>query len=256
MNNLKQVGLALLSYATSSGSASLPQAATRDAKGVALLSWRSTILSYLEQEAIYQRIRHDEPWNSAANRPITSTIVIDVFQCPAHRSQAPHTHYFAVIGERTAWPPDRGRKLSEFRDGREFTVLALEAPHKHAMWAEPVDLSFDEAVSYLTQTPPDRGGMHESRPGFFYKPNWSVNALFADGHVGHIRLPLPREVAVAVLTVDGGEEIDLSNLRAWMEPEVDYAKCYALAAFVGLALLPGVRLVRRARRGEGSPAGC
>ncbi|MBA3482821.1 MAG: DUF1559 domain-containing protein [Pirellulales bacterium] len=253
MNNLKHVGLALLSYATSK-SGGLPQAATLDKKGGALQSWRLEILPYLEQQWLYQRIHHDEPWDSAANRPLTSTAVIDVFQCPAPRIQTPHTHYFAVIGERTAWPPDRGRKLSEFRDGLESTLLVLEAPHKGALWAEPVDLSFDEAVAYLTQAPPDRGGMHESRPGFFYKSTLSVTAVFADGHVGYLRLPLPREVAVAVLTVDGGEDVDLASLRAWTEPELDYAKCYAFAAFVGLALLPGVRLVRRAGRREGSPA--
>jgi prepilin-type processing-associated H-X9-DG protein len=253
MNNLKHVGLALLRYATSK-SGGLPQAATLDEKGGVLQSWRLEILPYLEQEWLYQRIRHDEPWDSAANRRLTSTAVNDVFQCPAHRSQGPHTHYFAVIGERTAWPPDRGRKLSEFRDGLPFTLLALEAPHKQAMWAEPVDFTFEEAIDYLTRTPTDRTGMHESRPGFFYKTTWSVNAVFADGHVGYLRLPLPREVAVAVLTVDGGEEIDVSSLQPWMEPELDYAKCYAFAAFVGLSLLPGVRLVRRTRLGEAPAA--
>jgi prepilin-type processing-associated H-X9-DG protein len=90
--------------------------------------------------------------------------------------------------------------------------------------------------------------------GYFYKQSWAVNAAFLDGHVRFLHLPLSRELATALLTVDGGEEIDEAVFDQGVA-ELAYAKCYAFAAFVTLALWPGVRLMWR-RRGVPAPASC
>ena len=255
MSNLKQIALGLLNHVDATGS--LPAEATYDAKGAALHSWRTSILPYLEQQALHKRLKHEEPWNSARNSPLTAATQIDLYQCPSHYGSPSTAHYFAVVGERTAWPKGRGRKDDELRDDAEFTLLVLEAPLRQATWAEPVDFTLEEAVDYLSREPDRAAGMHEVQHGFFYKPSWAINAAFLDGRVRTLHLPLSRELAIAMLTVDGGEEIDETALEETRAAELDYEKCYAFLAFVTLALLPGgVRLFRRAKRGVGSPASC
>lgn len=254
LGHLKQIALGLMNHSDAAGS--LPAEATYDAKGAALHSWRTAVLPYIEQQALHRRLTLNQPWNNAANLQWTAATQIDHYQCPSHYGSPSTAHYFAVVGDRTAWPKGRGRTSGELRDDAAFTLLVLEAPLKRAAWAEPVDLTFEEAVEYLSGEPDGHSGFHEIQHGFFYKPSWSINAAFLDGHVRTLHLPLPRELATALLTVDGGEEIDEAAMDSSRAAELDYARCYACATFVGLALLPGVRLVRKARRREGSPAGC
>jgi type II secretory pathway pseudopilin PulG len=246
MNNLKHIGLAIEAHKLQTGV--MPAAATHDGQGVALQSWRTAILPYLDQQQLFSAIRQKEPWNSLANLRVTGATSVEIYQCPAHYDRAAAlTHYFAVVGDRTAWPADRGRSEREFRDNKGLTLLILEAPDRQTKWAEPEDMTFDEAVKYLSESPAKREAMHEAYHGFFQKPSWTINAVFADASVRRLRLPLPREVAIALLTVDGGEKIDEADLDAWTKPELDYGRCYAFGAFVALALLPGVRLFRKAK---------
>ena len=64
-NNLKQIGLALHEYVQEYDA--LPPAFTVDAQGRPLHSWRTLILPFLEQEALYKTIDLSKPWNDPAN---------------------------------------------------------------------------------------------------------------------------------------------------------------------------------------------
>lgn len=41
-----------------------PEPASRDDDGNPLLSWRVAVLPFIEQQALYEKFRLDEPWNS------------------------------------------------------------------------------------------------------------------------------------------------------------------------------------------------
>ncbi len=252
LNNLKQISLGLMVY--ENANSEYPRAAALDASGRPLHSWRTAILPYMEQPALHSQIALDEPWDSRINRGYTVDMQVDAYECPAHGSAAGTGHYLAVIGERTAWPPGLGRTIREVRDGTASTVMVIEAPWKGAAWAEPKDLSFDEAVDYLSRKPTAGETAHEVRRGFFYKPQPTVHVAFMDGHVLALPLPLPREAAAALLTVDGGEAIDEAALDVSRAAELDYGRCYAFGAFVVLAGLPWFRRRRVAESSEGSPA--
>jgi hypothetical protein len=227
-NNLKQFGLALTVYMNERGS--LPAASTFDNQGTPLHSWRTAILPYMEQSMLLQRIRLDEPWNSPANSSLLGTIAAPYpYQCPSHQGGTASTDYFAVVGEHTAWPSGRGRTKAEFQDNLSSTILVIEAPHRRVHWAEPADMTFDEAVKFLTEPLADRIMLHELDRGFFTKPGWIINAVFADAQVRQLALPLPRDVAVALLTADGSEAIDETKVMALGEAELDYGKIYAFA---------------------------
>src|SRR5688572_17568592 len=65
-NNLRQIGIALHNYQDEFGC--LPPAYTVDAAGKPLHSWRTLILPFAEQKALYDKIDLSKPWNDPANR--------------------------------------------------------------------------------------------------------------------------------------------------------------------------------------------
>lgn len=255
-NSLHQLALAL-QYFAAGNHGELPAPVSQATDRIALRTWRVQILPYLDMQQTFAAYHHDQPWNAPGNTAITAT-QFDIFQCPSdvHASPAsPHTSYFAVVGPRTAWPEGGGRLLTDFKDGLDETILLIEAPNRNVDWAEPRDLSFDEAVALLTLRTPalknDIVHVRSRNPGLFnktfYENNPGLNVAFADGRVGFLPLPISKELAVALLTVDGGEPVDTAMLDRLLGPQLDYAKCYALASFVVLSLLPSVRLLRRKR---------
>jgi hypothetical protein len=239
------LALVLRNYESVKGS--LPPAVSRDQLGNELHSWRTLVLPVADQTALSRRIDQTKPWNSSANQILSATS-LTVHQCPADSHRRGTTSYFAIVGDRTAWPPDRGRRINEITDGGSNTILLIEAPHRNIHWGEPSDLSFEEAVDVLSGAALELTGGHPGRPGFLYKPQRHLLVAFVDGHIASLSLPLSRALATALLTVDGGEEIDEAELYLGTPPELDFGRAWALLAFVGLALWPGVRMWRRAKK--------
>jgi hypothetical protein len=201
----------------------------------------------MEQSSLYAACRSQLPWNHPANAPVTNTAV-DAYNCPAHGDRDPRlTSYFAVVDDRTMWPPDRAKMIRDVTDGTSNTILFLEAPGRGKLWAQPEDLTFDEAVTLLTTRPKPEDAPHHADAGYFYKQTPSLGVAFADGSVDHLPVPLPRETAIALLTASGGEHVDTSQFDKLVKHELDYARCYALAMFAAIAVAPGVRLCRRGR---------
>ena len=252
-NNMKQLALALLNYHSSFGK--FPAARQSLPKSEYYHSWRMWIYPFVESSNFYDSYRKYEAWDSVFNRRLVNQSGVSEFsyQCPAHMTAGqPHAHYLAVAGNRTMWPPDQGRTISEISDGSANTIMLIEASHKSVEWAKPADLDFDEAVELLSSNPGDNFG-HRISYGFFYKPKRGINVAFVDGSVQFIELPISRATAVALLTMDGGEEVDRLDFRSLGQPEIDYARIYSLSVFVLLTLLPAVNL-RKKKQNEQSEA--
>jgi prepilin-type N-terminal cleavage/methylation domain-containing protein len=253
MNNMKNLTAALLDYASKNGS--LPPSYTSDSNGSKLHSWRTLTLPHMERSDLYEKLDLAKPWNDSANRPVSSGQV-DYVECPDDSQSfgTSNTSYFAITGEQTAWPAGRGRRTSEITDPKSCTILLIEAHEKGIPWAQPDDLSFDEAVTLLTS---EADGVHSARRrGFFYKswPDMSnaINVAMANGDVRLLNLPLPKDLAVALLTVDGGEADVESQLAYYSGPQLDYAKIYACCVFVLLSLAPAIPLLLRGRKPAGA----
>jgi|GEM_PF-2784165 len=241
MNYMKHILLAIHNYHDQKGT--LPSAYLASDDGNKLLSWRYLILPFLEQENLYKRLRRDETWDSTYNATLLSQAgPVYIYHCPTHNSQAEHSDYLAIIGKRTAWLTDRGRAFNDFIDGSANTIVLIEAPHKKISWAEPEDLNFEEAVDLLSNSLQDKDFGHEIQEGFFYKPTRGINVGFADGHAQFLRLPIPKEHAIALLTINGGEEVLPTEVRRLTKPELNYGRIYSLSVFVLLLLLPAFKL--------------
>jgi prepilin-type processing-associated H-X9-DG protein len=234
--NLRQFAFCLLDYAPRKGE--LPQAVSNGPNGRPFHSWRTSILPTLDYAQIVEGYNWEEPWNSPHNSQVLSAQV-DVFQCSSDHPQFGErrpatTSYFAVVGPQTAWPPDRGLPLSEITDGRDQTIMLLEAAGLNVPWGEPRDLTYDEAVEMLT-APSDDRVVHTG----------GVNAAFADGAVRFLPVPMNRKMAEALLTVRGGDSIDWDTFERDARPEPRPVNYYPLIAFAIVALWPARRAFRK-----------
>lgn len=194
LNNLKQLALAMHLHHDARNS--LPARASYSADGKPLLSWRVHLLPYLEQVALYQQFRLDEPWDSEANLKLLAQMPA-VYRAPEDEVSSTNASYFAVTGPGTPFDGRQGATFREFTDGLSNTILLVEAKQA-TPWTKPEDVAYDPDGAV-----PKLGGWRG--PGEFL-------TAFADGSVHAMRnvdddtlrrwigkadgltVPLPREV--------------------------------------------------------------
>lgn len=190
-NNLKQIVLALANYEQEHGA--LPPAYTADANGRPLHSWRTLILPYLQQEALYRTIDLSKPWNDPANARALEAMPSE-FRCPDMAGPRNTTTFLAITGPDAYLDPRRPRRVAEITDGTSSTLAVIEADDEHAVpWMAPVHAD-ESLVLGLGPT----AKLHH--PGGF-------NAAFVDGSVRFLKASLPAPVRRALMSIGGGETV-------------------------------------------------
>jgi prepilin-type processing-associated H-X9-DG protein len=190
-NNLKQIGLALHSYHDANGQ--FPPAAICDKNGKPLLSWRVTILPYIEQNALYNQFKLDEPWDSEHNIKLSRTLVKVYMspQAPAS-SEVGLTHYRVFHGKDAIFDLNKGRVITGITDGTSNTWMVVEAA-EGVPWTKPDDFEYDPK---------------KPLPKFASFTSGGFNVLYADGSVRFIRDTVSEKTLRAMITANGGEIID------------------------------------------------
>jgi hypothetical protein len=186
VRRLQLIGLAMHNCHVSQGS--FPAAASRDAAGRPLLSWRVHLLPWLGEEELYRAFRLDQPWDSPHNAALLAKMPA-VYQTSG---AAPgQTRIVAMIGPGAPFSHARGPELRDFTDGPDQTILLVECGSDRAVpWTQPDDLPFDP------QDPVAALGAIE-REGFL--------ALFGDGRVEIIRPEISAQALRDLLTSAGGD---------------------------------------------------
>jgi hypothetical protein len=199
-NNLKQIGVAMQNFHDTSFF--LPPPAICDAKGKPLLSWRVTILPYIEQGALYQQFKLDEPWDGPNNIKLLA-LMPKVYAPVGVKTKEPFTTFYqAFVGPGAAFEVQpmpaqkpfgaRGMRLvADFPDGTSNTLLVAEAAEA-VPWTKPADLVYDPKGPL-----PKLGGLFA--PGY--------NVLFGDASVRFFSRPLPNDLLNALITRAGNEAI-------------------------------------------------
>ncbi len=189
-NHLKMIGLALSNYETTYGG--LPPAYTVDAEGNPLHSWRTLILPFMEQQALYETIDLSKPWDDPANQVARETVISD-YRCPSVESPPTHTTYLAVMAPRACLQPGAPRKLSEIIDDRGLTLMVVEVDAEHSVpWMSPKDVS--EAWLVNLETVDDL-----PHPG-------GIQAAFVDGSAQFLSATLKAPTLRALITIDGDDD--------------------------------------------------
>jgi len=189
---------------------SFPPAYTVDENGKPLHSWRVLILPFMEGQALYEKIRLDEPWDSEYNRqfhdmqevyktirpmvPMTNEQIgastVRYFRCPSSFKnilaplgrgtfQAGNCNYSVVIGEETIFPGSKATSLSDITDGTPNTILLVERIIP-ICWMDPNnEISFDIACE----------GVNRHLLGIGSEHTGGANVGYADGSIRFLRHP-------------------------------------------------------------------
>jgi hypothetical protein len=189
MNNMKQIGLAMLNY--ESINAHYPAASGYSPDGKPLLSWRVTILPFIEQKQLYERFHLDEPWDSPNNRKLIDKMPPE-FRSPKSKLKEPgKTNYVVPVGPGTVFEGREGMKIKDIKDGTSRTIMAVEVDDDHAViWTKPDDLPYDPK-----EPSKGLGGLYIN--GFC--------SVFCDGAVHWIKLPCPDDSLRAWFSASEGK---------------------------------------------------
>ncbi len=187
VNNLKQIGLAIHNY--HAANEKLPSD-IRDKKGKLLLSWRVQLLPYLEQQALYNEFKLDEPWDSAHNKPLIEKMPM-TFACPSRMNSKPGTTtYRGFSGEGGAFEPgDNVLTFASITDGLSNTIAVAEFKEA-VIWSKPDETKTDDPSALL-------GSDH---PGGF-------NGMWLDGSLNFFKSSIAKEILKAMVTRAAGEVI-------------------------------------------------
>ena len=190
-NNLKHIALALHNYPDVHDA--FPPAFTVDENGNRLHSWRTLILPYIEQQALYKQIDLAKPWDDPANQSAYETNIL-TYRCPAADVAPFHATYLGLVGPDLFFNSSESRQIRDIKDGTSNTLMVVEvAQHQSVHWMSPEDVDEGFFTNIAEQT--DFSHTH----GF--------QAALADGSVRYLSKDIAAETLDALTTVAGGEVI-------------------------------------------------
>lgn len=200
INRFRRIVLGILNYESANGT--LPPVGTYAEDGSPLLSWRVHILPYLgdEEQALYRKFRLDEPWDSPHNKQLLP-LMPEVYADPDpnltlhDRNAVGRTTFVVPTGPGTAFSGPEGTTIRSITDGTVNTLALVEIASMAApYWTRPKDWVIDPAMPWERLNRTDR--------------DWITIALL-DGSVRTIPLSTADETLNALVTIDGGEFVEL-----------------------------------------------
>ena len=189
-NNMKQIALAFHNY--ESVYKTFPPAYTTDANGKPLHSWRTLLLPYMEQNALYSQIDFSKPWDDPVNLPF-SKVAIPTYACPSGHTDSPEkTCYQVVVDPSSIFPGAKSTKIREITDGTSNTILVTEAESENAVpWMSPDNIDMATYLSLGQSIRPNHTG--------------GSNVAFCDGSVQFLSTNVDANAAKAMVTKDAGD---------------------------------------------------
>jgi Protein of unknown function (DUF1559) len=155
-DQLRKLGQAMLDHHRKTGR--FPAAAIHGADGKPLLSWRVALLPYLGQGELYKKFHLDEPWDSDHNRKLVQSMP-EVFQS-GRGDDAPTTTCQVFVGKGTAFEGKKGKRLRDFKDGPEQTILIAQGA-RCVVWTKPEDLHYSA---------------DKPLPGLAFRDGWAIDS--------------------------------------------------------------------------------
>lgn len=212
-NNLKQLALAMHFHHDVHGEFPAGTMPNPKLKPEERLSWASSLLPFIEQEALYNAIDRDKAWNAPANEVLTAT-AISAFQNPSQtgvRRTASAGDYVGIagVGADAAELPrtdpkagifgyDRGVKMQFILDGTSNTLMFADSSKPNVSMFS----GGSETIRGFSQSPYLNGpdGIGSPHSGV-------VQFALADGSVRAISVDVDEKVLEALATMAGGEVV-------------------------------------------------
>jgi RNA polymerase sigma factor (sigma-70 family) len=112
-----------------------------DKDGKPLLSWRVAILPFMEQQALYQQFKLDEPWDGPNNKKLIEKMP-DLYRTGIEPKGETKTYYQGFAGPGSIFEPGKKLTFINVTDGTSNTIAVVEAGPP-VEWTRPADLPFD-----------------------------------------------------------------------------------------------------------------
>jgi hypothetical protein len=194
INNLKQIMIAVLNF--HDVTKGFPPA-VRVREGKPLLSWRVSLLPFLEEpnaRQLYKEFHLDEPWDSEHNKTLIAKMPA-VYQSPHSKLKDGRTVYLTPRGDSTAFPAGKAVRIREVTDGTSKTIAVLEVDDDRAViWSKPDDWQYDA-------NDPHAGLGHQTPEGFL--------CAFLDASVHFLPNTTDSEILNKLFTRNGREPVDV-----------------------------------------------
>jgi hypothetical protein len=257
-NRMHQVGVGLCNYHEAHGC--FPPAYTADGNDKPLHSWRTLVLPYIDDEALYRGIDLKQPWDAQKQNPVFANSLLD-YTCPndpsSHEPGTTQTNYFAVVGPNAAWSGKKPRKFTDFGEEASHTIMLVEVADSGVSWAEPRDFSIDALAVVNGQSQAlSISSNHRPPDEFFYKYDAVAGGwvVLANLHVCFLRTDdLSADQLRKVLQVGGfTDEVSRTHGDRYAGRRLNWPNIAALTVWllsVATLMLGAVR--GRKMRGEG-----
>jgi Protein of unknown function (DUF1559) len=191
LNRLRLIGMGFSSYQSKNGH--FPPSASYSSSGRPLLSWRVTLLPFIEEQALYDQFHLNEAWDSPHNATLIGKMPSIYESGGLGLTEKGKTCFMAPIGKKAAFFGHDGRSSHDFAGCWGRTIFLVEAaPTSAVVWTKPDDLLYDEKDPLA--------GLVGARDGGFV-------ALYPDNSVRQIPPDTPTDVVSALFTIDGSKRI-------------------------------------------------
>ena len=193
-NNLKQIGLALHNYHDTY--VLFPAAHLNDEQGKPKLSWRVSILPYMDQSPRFQMYNFTDTWDGPSNAALLLPTP-QAYVCPSYNSPpgSGSTCYLTITGDHTVLGAGKCVPIREISDGTSNTLMVVEACQLNIPWMKPQDID-ETSVGAVG----DPNGISSKHVG-------GAHVLFADGSVRFLSNNTSPLVIQALITRDGQETV-------------------------------------------------
>lgn len=205
-NNLKEIDLGMHNYHDEFGQ--FPDSTTH-AQDSEPVSWRVSILPYVDRKADFANYVPTATWDSDDNLLISKTNV-GRYVCPSVPINQKDTAgrwysaYATLVGPHTAFSDGAGKPIPEFTDGTSNTVFVVEACGQQIVWTEPRDIELtDENLGI--NLPGHKSGQSIGSWSSYHRSG--AHTLLADGSVRFLSVATDPRVLRAITTATGGEDV-------------------------------------------------
>jgi hypothetical protein len=158
--------------------------------------WRVLVLPFLDEDALFRRIRLDEPWDSEYNKQFHYQMPPAYYNATYPGSDKKgETNFCMVVGPDSFGQANgKGRKIDEITGGTARTIMLVER-QTAVCWMAPVDIEQEKARLGINKDPAGIGGKTPGR----------VFAAYANGAVKSIDQTTPLDQLKASLIIKGGK---------------------------------------------------
>ncbi|GHT45944.1 hypothetical protein FACS189454_06280 [Planctomycetales bacterium] len=203
--HLKHVVLAFHNYHDVYKDA-LPPLYTVDKNGKPLHSWRVLILPFIEELALYKKIRLDEPWDSEYNKQFHNAAP-KVYLCPSCGDASKNgLCNYSVIAGQTFVPAKKagevkGNGFRHIEDGTSNAIAVVELK-KPFCWMDPTaDITLDELAKGINKPNGKVGSHHQG----------GINLALFDGRVRFVPDSIPGETLKALGDPRDGKAVTIED---------------------------------------------